>query len=86
MEEYVKESKKTSIKEEVIGLYDKELYDEAMEYHRIRHAREEGMEKGIKKGMKKEKIEIAKSLKEAGVDIEIIIKSTSLSKEEIEKL
>ena len=36
--------------------------------------------------MKKEKIEIAKSLKEAGVDIEIIIKSTSLSKEEIEKL
>ena len=82
MEEYVKESKKTSTKEEVIGLYDKELYDEAMEYHRIRHAREEGMEKG----MKKEKIEIAKSLKEAGVDIEIIIKSTSLSKEEIEKL
>ena len=82
MEEYVKESKKTSTKEEVIGLYDKELYDEAMEYHRIRHAREEGMEKG----MKKEKIEIAKSLKEAGVDIEIIIKSTSLSQKEIENL
>ncbi len=94
MEEYVKESKKTSTKEEVIGLYDKELYDEAMEYHRIRHAREEGMEKGIEKGIekgrkegeKKKSLEIAKSLKEAGVDIEIIIKSTSLPKVEIEKL
>ena len=78
MEEYVKESKKTSTKEEVIGLYDKELYDEAMEYHRIRHAREEGMQK--------EKIEIAKNMLEKNIEIDLISSCTGLSIKEIESL
>ncbi len=49
-----------------------------------------GMEKGIIKGKikgeKSKSLEIAKNLKESGVDFELIVKSTGLSKEEIEKL
>jgi predicted transposase/invertase (TIGR01784 family) len=49
-----------------------------------------GMEKGIIKGKiegeKSKSLEIAKNLKDSGVDFKIIIKSTGLSKEEIEKL
>ena len=41
---------------------------------------------GYERGQEKTKIEIAKKLKENKVDIEIIIESTGLTKEEIEKL
>jgi len=41
---------------------------------------------GEKKGEKKGKSDMAKSLKDNGVDIDIIIKSSGLSREEIEKL
>ena len=41
---------------------------------------------GVKKGKKEGKIEMAKTLKENGVDISLIVKSSGLSKEEIEKL
>jgi predicted transposase/invertase (TIGR01784 family) len=47
---------------------------------------EKGIEKGIKEGKKVEKIEIAKKLLSAKIDIDTIILSTSLSKEEIENL
>ena len=40
----------------------------------------------LKSGKKEEKIEIAKQLLKNNVDIEIIINSTGLTKEEIEKL
>ncbi len=49
----------------------------------------DGFRQGEKQGMKKvkeTKIAIAKTLLKQGVDIEIIIKSTGLSKKEIEKL
>ena len=49
-----------------------------------------GMEKGIIKGKiegeKSKSLEIAKNLKKSGVDFKIIVKSTGLSIEEIEKL
>ena len=48
----------------------------------LRSAREDGMEEGIKK----EKIEIAKKLKEMKMSIEDIKKATGLTEEEIEKL
>lgn len=41
---------------------------------------------GEEKGLLKEKIETAKRLLKAGVDIETIIIATKLSKEEIKKL
>ena len=56
--------------------------------------RKEGIKEGIKKGMKEgtkegeknEKLETAKRMKEFGISIEIIIKSTNLSRKEIEKM
>ena len=46
----------------------------------------EGIKEGIKEGSYKRNIEIAKSLLKNKVDIEIIISSTGLSVEELEKL
>ena len=43
-------------------------------------------QKGVQKGLQKGKEETARNLKELGVADDIIIKSTGLSKEEIEKL
>ena len=49
-------------------------------------AKSEGREDGFKEGFYLTKVETAKNLKPNGVDIEIISKSTGLSKEEVEKL
>ena len=43
-------------------------------------------QKGVQKGLQKGKEETARNLKELGVADDIIMKSTGLSKEEIEKL
>jgi len=56
--------------------------DEGVIKFREAKAEEKGMEIGIEKG----KIEIAKSLKQNGLDIELIIKSTGLTKEQINEL
>ena len=45
-----------------------------------------GMEKGIEKGIKEEKIKIAKKLLKLDMDIDFIVESTGLSKEEIESI
>ena len=47
---------------------------------------EHGIEQGIEQVSKKQEIEIAKKLKNENIDIEVIMKVTSLTKEEIEKL
>jgi hypothetical protein len=47
---------------------------------------EKGMEKGIEKGERKKAIETARKMKNDGVEINIIMKYTGLSKKEIEKL
>ena len=78
MEEYVKDAKEASIKDEVIGLYDKELHLEKLRLSELSEAREQGIEQ--------EKIEIAKNMLNDGLDISVISKYTSLSKEEIESL
>ena len=46
----------------------------------------DGLEKGVHKGSKETKIAIAKALLKQKVDIEVIVKSTGLLKEEVEKL
>ena len=48
--------------------------------------KEEGRQEGRQEGEKKKAVETAKKLKEKGMDIELIIEVTGLSKEEIEKL
>ena len=58
-------------------------YNEAMERKK---AKKEGEKIGEAKGRKKEQKEIAKKLKEEKVPIEIIIKTTGLSKTEIEEI
>jgi predicted transposase/invertase (TIGR01784 family) len=58
-----------------------------MQVEEIKKAAEKiGVKKGIKKGKKEGKFEMAKNLKENGVDISLIAKSAGLLKEEIEKL
>lgn len=47
---------------------------------------EKGKKEGLDEGLKKGKVEMAKTLKENGVDISLIVKSSGLSIEEIEKL
>ena len=47
---------------------------------------EEGREKGIKEGMEKQKINIARNLKQKGTDFETIAEVTGLTREEIEEL
>ena len=44
------------------------------------------MEKGLEKGERKKQIEVAKKLLENKIDIDIIIKTTGLTKEEIENI
>ena len=46
----------------------------------------QGMKQGINQGMKQGKIEIAKSMIQENMNLELIRKITGLSKEEIEKL
>ena len=98
MEEYVKESIKASMDEEVIGLYDKELHLEKLRLSELKEAREkgieqgiekgieQGIEKGIEQGIEEEKLEIAKELLNNNVQVDIIMKSTGLTKEEINNL
>jgi len=98
MEEYVKEALDASSNEEIVGLYDKELHEERLKNTLIREererAREEGIRQGIEEGIKEgieqgileEKKIVAKNMLENGLDIEMIIKCTNLSKEEINNL
>ena len=64
---------------------NKAVFDYAKEtaYH---EGREEGIAEGILEGELKAKIETATSLKLLGIDIEIIAKSTGLTKQEIDKI
>ena len=52
----------------------------------IKKGIEQGMEKGIEQGKREQQISIAKSLKNAGIDIKIISENTGLSIEEIKNL
>lgn len=47
---------------------------------------EEGLEKGIDKGTEQTKVEIAKSLLEKNVDLQIIIACTGLSEQQVLEL
>lgn len=64
-----------------------------MEYAKkeaLREGREAGMEEGrkvgIKEGMYRKQIEIAKTLKENGASVELIVKSTGLTLEQVKQL
>ena len=52
----------------------------------LQEGMERGIEKGIQEGRREEQITIARSLKNASIDINIINKNTGLSVEEVLKL
>lgn len=66
-------------------------YEDSLKYYRDLKASldtsyEEGMEKGMEKGKFEKSVEIAKELLYSGVDMDIIVNATGLSKQQIEKL
>ena len=94
MEEYVKDAKRASMEDDIVGLYDKELHEEKLRITELEEAREKGIATGMKQGMaagiakgKKESIlETAKNMLKDNLDIEMISKYTGLSEEEINNL
>jgi len=77
---YQKLGKKESIMPFILDREIDPLYREGVE---------KGIEKGLEKGLKKvkeAKIVIAKALLKHNIDIEVVVKSTGLSKEKLEKL
>lgn len=96
MEECKKENEE--IKEAVEQLtqmsadeYERELY-EIRERSRLTYntemyeARRKGLEEGIEEGKKQDRKEIAKKMKEEGIDVELIKKITGLTEKEINSL
>ena len=63
----------------IIELREKAIRDEHAIYAK-------GVDDGVEKGAREEKIKIAKKLLKAKVGMEVIIETTGLTKEEIEKL
>lgn len=92
-----KELKKANEKLETLSQDEKlqrlaELREKAIIEHNtaissgFRHGMKQGIQKGIEKGIEKEKREIAIELIKSGISVEIICKTTKLSKEEVKKL
>lgn len=82
MEEAINELELLSNDEKIIGLYDAEAVERKIMNTRLLDAENRGM----KQGKKETSIEIAKSLLQENIDINIISKSTGLTLEEISKL
>ena len=61
-----------------------ELREKAIRYEHAIYAK--GVDDGLEKGAREKQIEIAKKLLKAKVEMEVIIETTGLTKEEIEKL
>lgn len=78
MEDYIKDAKRASINDDIVGLYDKELHEELLRNTELYNAKQ--------KGIRENKIETAKNMLKESISIDIISKVTGLTKEEIEKL
>ena len=92
MEDYIKEANDASIEDEIVGLYDKELDDrlkwESFQKQVYKDAQEKTKKEieKTKKEIERSKKDIAKKLLDNNIDIDIIMSSTGLTKEEIENL
>ena len=98
MEDYVKDAKRASISDDIVGLYDKELHEELLRNTELYNAEQkgikqgkkdgikEGKEKGIKEGIKQKAIETAKNMLKDNLSVDMISKYTGLDIKEIEKL
>ena len=87
MKEYIKEAEEVCFDTGFGESYDKERALREQEYnYGLDDGIKEGIKQGVEKGSLDKSIEIAKSLLQNNVDISIILKSTGLSKEQIEEL
>ncbi len=84
--EKLDEMKMSETERKAYQKYLKRLRDIASEQHTKMADAEEMIRESINKGRKESQLEIAKSMKEDGFSIEVIVKYTGLTKEEIEKL
>ena len=82
MEGVAKKITSLSMNDYIKGYYIKEEQDEWMRNVDIADARKTGFNEGINQN----RIETAKKMKEENIPLDIIVKITSLTKEEIEKL
>lgn len=73
------------LKEKLARMDMKQMKKEAIE-EGFEEGRQEGIKKGKREGEKKEKIETAKRMLKENLPIDIIIKATELTKEEIENI
>ena len=83
MNEYIKEAEEVCFDTGFGESYDKERALREQEYN---YGLDDGIKEGIAQGSLDKSIEIAKNLLQSNVDISIILKSTGLSKEQIEEL
>ena len=68
------------------SIEEKEMDNEAAKYNSHQKGLEEGKIEGLKEGKKEKSIEIAKNMLKLGINIDTIVLSTGLSKDEIENL
>ena len=78
MEDYVKDAKRASISDDIVGLYDKELHEELLRNTELYNAEQ--------KGVREKAIETAKNMLKDTNDYQLISKYTGLSIEDIKKL
>ncbi|NEP14696.1 MAG: hypothetical protein F6K14_31770, partial [Symploca sp. SIO2C1] len=52
----------------------------------IQQGKQQGIEQGIEQGKQQEKVNVARTFKQKGIDIETIAEATGLTREEIEEL
>ena len=78
MEDYVKDAKRASISDDIVGLYDKELHEELLRNTELYNAEQ--------KGIREKAIETAKNMLKDNLSIDMISKYTGLDIKEIEKL
>jgi predicted transposase/invertase (TIGR01784 family) len=83
---YMEEIERVNQDPKFIEYMSTEEDERKMKNTMLRRAREEGLEQGFEQGVEQNKIELAKKMKDDGLEIEFIKKYTSLSEEEIKKI
>ena len=82
----IKELEKLAMEEEWVYAYDQEIVRKKTENSIKKESYEHGIEEGMELGSKEKQLEIAKSMLDKDMDINLIIELTGLTKNEINKI